>query len=135
MQNIFDNKTCSNWAFGKCMRSSICFNFWTPYQMRFTYSKQWKYEFVKYGKFVIQWTKAKVFSLVLNIPLKVWADFTLSTWLWFGCVTWRFSTSFTSTFIQILQNFILKKNFNYLILKVACVIKIVFLWTNFILIW
>ena len=43
--------------------------------------------------------------------------FTLITWLWFGRVTWRFSTSFKSRFIEIFQKFILKINFEQLMLK------------------
>ena len=73
--------------------------------------------------FAIQCTKAKIFDWVLNTPLKLWTDFTLNTWLWFGWVTWGFSTSFMSTFIQIFQNSFWKKkkkkkkNSNNLMLK------------------
>ena len=43
--------------------------------------------------------------------------FTLITWLWFGWVTWGFSTSFMGRFIEIFQKFILKINFEQLMLK------------------
>ena len=52
----------------------------------------------------IHWTKDKIFNWVPNTPLKLWTEFTLITWLWFGWVAWGFSTSFMSTFIQIFQN-------------------------------
>ena len=54
--------------------------------------------------FAIQWTKAKTFTWVLNTPLKLSTDFTLTTWLWFG-------TSFIIPFIQIFQRAILKTKF------------------------
>ena len=67
--------------------------------------------------FAIQWTKAKILKWVLITPVKVWIDFILITWLWLGWVTWGFSASFMSTFIQIFQKLILKKNSNNLMPK------------------
>ena len=69
------------------------------------------------GFLAIPWTKAKIFNWVLNTPLKLWTDFTVTTWLWFGWVICGFSTSLMSTFIQIFQKLILKKNSNNLMLK------------------
>ena len=60
--------------------------------------------------FAIQRTKAKIFIWVLNTRLKLWADFTFINWIWFDWVTWRFSVSSMSTFIQIFQKLVLKKN-------------------------
>ena len=60
----------------------------------------------------VQWKKAKIFHWVLNTPLNFWTYLTLITWLWFGWVTWGYSISFMSTFIQTFQTFILKKNSN-----------------------
>ena len=69
------------------------------------------------GDFCNSMGKAKIFNWVLNTPLKLWTDFTVTTWLWFGWVICGFSTSLMSTFIQIFQKLILKKNSNNLMLK------------------
>ena len=51
--------------------------------------------------FFLQLNVQEIFNWVLNMPLKIWADFNLINCLWFGWVTWRYSISFVSRFIQI----------------------------------
>ena len=49
------------------------------------------------------------YSINFQMGSKYTSDSTLIRWLWFDGVTWRFSGSSMSTFIQIFQKFILKK--------------------------
>ena len=79
--------------------------------------------------FRIQGTKAK-FSINFQMGSKDTSEtlnsITLINWLWFDWVTWRFSSSSMSTFIQIFQKLILKKKKNRTIwlLRVSRIWKI-----------
>ena len=84
-QNLVNNKST---------RTTWMMLFWCLYQQL----QRWGYwgpswTFTNELFFAIQWTKAKTYNWVLNTPLKLWADFTLTTWLWFGYLTWEFSAS------------------------------------------
>ena len=78
-KTFFYAKTFPNWTFEKCIKSSIFFNFWNPSQMAFTFSKQWKHQFVKYVKYV--------WNIVQNL---VNNKSTRTTWVMlFWCLYWQ----------------------------------------------